>query len=347
MLNTNDLAFNYFLGEECEQFSFIKIPKVFFTEDRFKDLSYGAKILYGLLLERMSLSRKNKWVDEKNRVYIIYTIESIRESFHVSNSTAVKLMQELEEFGLIEKKRRPNAAAMIYVKNFISHNTNEVENDKIQENSGSSKNGIPEMEKLEFPKVEFQNTQQTSGSLKIGIPENGLPEVQKIESNKTNINKTDINYLLLSSSELDEDDVKRLIKELVNYNEITRDGTDRFFVDKIIGCLANVFLSDKKFESINGSSIPIGQLRLRIAQNLSEENFKEILDNMHINGTGTIYNLQKYVMACFYKIVKIDKKIVQQMPGCNSFNNFKQNTYDFVELEKELLANGKHAREIQ
>ena len=69
--------YDYFYGTEAEQFSFYRIPKLLFTDKRFKDLSAEAKILYGLLLDRMSLSAKNGWLDQEGRVYIVYTVEDI------------------------------------------------------------------------------------------------------------------------------------------------------------------------------------------------------------------------------------------------------------------------------
>lgn len=75
--------YDYFYGAESEQFSFYRIPKVLFTEERFKAISAEAKVLYGLLLDRMSLSAKNGWQDKENRVYIIFTIEDIMEAMAV------------------------------------------------------------------------------------------------------------------------------------------------------------------------------------------------------------------------------------------------------------------------
>ena len=50
------MNFKYFYGTEADQFSFYRIPKALFTNECFKDLSSDAKILYGLMLDRMSLS---------------------------------------------------------------------------------------------------------------------------------------------------------------------------------------------------------------------------------------------------------------------------------------------------
>ena len=71
------MTFNYFYGTEADQFSFYRIPKALFTDRYFKDLSSDAKILYGLMLDRMSLSIKNQWFDDKNRAYIYFSIEDI------------------------------------------------------------------------------------------------------------------------------------------------------------------------------------------------------------------------------------------------------------------------------
>ena len=73
------MKFKYFYGAEADQFSFYRIPKALFTDSYFKDLSSDAKILYGLMLDRMSLSIKNQWFDENNRAYIYFSIEDIME----------------------------------------------------------------------------------------------------------------------------------------------------------------------------------------------------------------------------------------------------------------------------
>lgn len=73
------IQFDYFTGMEAEQYSFYRVPKVLFTESCFKTLSCEAKVLYGLMLDRMSLSIKNRWLDSEDRVYIIFTVEEIAE----------------------------------------------------------------------------------------------------------------------------------------------------------------------------------------------------------------------------------------------------------------------------
>ena len=90
------IQFDYFTGMEAEQYSFYRVPKVLFTEPCFKTLSCEAKVLYGLMLDRMSLSIKNRWLDSEDRVYIIFTVEEIAELMNCGTQKAVKLVKELD-----------------------------------------------------------------------------------------------------------------------------------------------------------------------------------------------------------------------------------------------------------
>ena len=74
------MTLDYFYGAQADQFAFYRIPKALFTDERFKSISAEAKILYGILLDRMSLSRKNGWLDEQGRVFIIFTLEEVMEA---------------------------------------------------------------------------------------------------------------------------------------------------------------------------------------------------------------------------------------------------------------------------
>ena len=99
------MPYDYFYEEQSEQFSFYRIPKALMTEKTFDGLSGDAKILYGLCLDRVSLSRKNRWVDAAGRIYIYYTLNSIMEDVGCAVQKAVKLLGELEKYGLIERVR--------------------------------------------------------------------------------------------------------------------------------------------------------------------------------------------------------------------------------------------------
>ena len=115
-----NIKFSYYYGKEADQYSFFKIPKILYTDSIFKTLSSDAKVLYAILLDRMSLSMKNGWLDEENKVFIIFTIDEIEETMNIGRNKAINIMKEIQDFGLIEKKRRglgkPN---IIYVKSFL------------------------------------------------------------------------------------------------------------------------------------------------------------------------------------------------------------------------------------
>ena len=155
--------FEYFYAEQAEQFAFYRIPKVLFTEERFSGMSIEAKVIYGLLLDRMCLSRKNGWIDELNRVFILFTIEDVMDAISCKNQKAVKIMRELEnDCCLIERKRQGlGKPSLIYVKNFVRDDDDS-----------------------HFKKCE----NHTSGDVNFT-----LQEVCKSHSNNTNINNTELN----------------------------------------------------------------------------------------------------------------------------------------------------------
>lgn len=179
--------FDYYYGVEAEQFTFVRVPKVLFTDkEHFGGLSNEAKRLYGLLLERMSLSRKNNWIDKHNRVYIIFPVEEIEESLNVGHEKALNLLKELDDqsgIGLVRKKRRGlGLPSILYVKNFIvkgEQNTDRVPT------SRSLENGIQEVGKTDFKKSENQTSEN---------PKNRLLEVRNSDSNNIDINNTDMSY---------------------------------------------------------------------------------------------------------------------------------------------------------
>ena len=80
------MRMNYFYGSQADQFNFIRIPKELVVGEAFASLSVQAKILYGMLLDRMGMSYKNKWMDEENRVYIVYSLDEIQSDMNVSQA---------------------------------------------------------------------------------------------------------------------------------------------------------------------------------------------------------------------------------------------------------------------
>ena len=143
--------FNYYYGSQADQFSFIRIPKIMLIDNTFSDLSLQAKVLYGVLLDRMSLSRKNGWLDAENRVFIIYQIGEIQKDLGFSKKKSIDLLAELEKFGLLEKKRRGHGLPnILYVKSFMSDADTEEENlsvpeekEAVSRGSQTDTSGIP------------------------------------------------------------------------------------------------------------------------------------------------------------------------------------------------------------
>lgn len=98
------MSFDYFYGQQSDLFTFYRVPKVLFTNERFWNISADAKMLYGILLDRMSLSAKNGWIDKNGRVYIIFTIDEAKMALNCAEQKAIKLLSELEKkAGLIER----------------------------------------------------------------------------------------------------------------------------------------------------------------------------------------------------------------------------------------------------
>ena len=145
------MTLDYFYGQAGELFSFFRIPKALFQEQRFQDLSTDAKTLYGILLDRMSLSVKNEWFDKKGRVFIIFTIEDVKRTLCCADNKAMKLFRELEKFGLVERKRRGlGKPSLVYVKNFSSDLSNERVQNRENHESGSPKNACQDPPKSRY-----------------------------------------------------------------------------------------------------------------------------------------------------------------------------------------------------
>ncbi len=231
-----EIQFDYYRGMEAEQYTFYRIPKVLFTAECFKSLSCEAKVLYGLLLDRMSLSIKNRWFDEEDRVYIIFTVEEIAELMNCGTQKAVRLLKELDSdrgIGLIEKKRlglgKPN---VIYVKNFIIRQRGDGDREEKQGekpvntlNSENHNSRIVKTTNQEFPESQFKNSENhNSGMVKTtnqefpesqfkngenhisGMVEITNQEFPKSQSNDTDINKTDLSDTEFSETEYSKTD---------------------------------------------------------------------------------------------------------------------------------------------
>ena len=117
----SNLNLDYYYGNEAEQFSFYRVPKTLLTDPHYKSVSIEAKVLYGLLLDRMGLSVRNGWMDRDRRIYIYFTQEDAMTLMNCGKDKATKLFRELDQggIGLIERKKQGQGRpTRIYVKNF-------------------------------------------------------------------------------------------------------------------------------------------------------------------------------------------------------------------------------------
>ena len=198
MERKNDMNFEYYYGHEAEQFTFYRIPKLLIKDKRFSGISSDAKMLYGLMLDRMQLSVKNGWIDEVNRVYIIYTVEQIMEDLCCCKEKAIKILSELngqKGIGLIEKIRRGlGKPDIIYVKNFVIQDDEMDENDSDLHDLHSEEQKMPTLRSMESRLAEVSNSDfQKSEKPTSRSMDNRPVEVGETDPINNYINKTDMN----------------------------------------------------------------------------------------------------------------------------------------------------------
>ena len=158
------MMLDYFYGQSGELFSYFRIPKALFQDSCFRHLSTDARTLYGILLDRMSLSAKNGWLDEQGRVYIIYTVREVQESLCCAEHKAVKLFRELEDINLIEHKRRGlGRPSLLYVKDFSSGLPKAQVQNCPNSNSGAVESAILEQSKPQANKTDKERISSFMG----------------------------------------------------------------------------------------------------------------------------------------------------------------------------------------
>lgn len=272
------MAYDYFYGQQSEQFSFYRIPKILFSQDKFWNVSTDAKLLYGILLDRMNLSARNGWLDDAGRVYIIFTIEEIKESLGCAEKKAVKLLDELEKKAeLIERKRqglgKPN---LIYVKNFISGSVERQFLNCQNDNSETFQNTIQDLSKAQGNNTDIKNTDlsDTNSIFPSGDcgKENGNEEYQQYYQ---------YFYEQLGMEYLQKDypyDVDRL--------------------ENILELVVETVCSKRQIIRIGGDDRPIEVVKSRFMK-LDSEHIRYVLDCFKEN-TTKIRNIRQYVLASLY-----------------------------------------------
>ena len=319
------LKFEYYYGIEAEQFSFYRVPRLLIKDERFKGLSSDAKLLYGLMLDRMSLSMKNGWLDDENRAYIIYTIENIREDLGCSKEKAVKVLAELDAskgIGLIEKIRRGlGKPDIIYVKNFVIQDEGRKEplNADVSAEVGktdfkrsekptsrSQKNRLQEVGKTDFSRSEKLTSRGR---------ENQLQEVGESDPNYTNYNQIEKNYTDMSytnpiNQSTGKADAIDAIDETSAYMALIRDNLDyehhmkygqhgdREMYEEIYETVCDVVCVKRKTIRINGEEYPYELVKSRFLK-LNSSHVEYVMGCMRETVTK-ITNIRAYLITALY-----------------------------------------------
>ena len=322
------VTFSYFYGNEADQYSFYRIPKLLFTSEHFKNLSSDAKILYGLMLDRMALSIKNQWFDEKNRAYIYFSIEDIMELLNCGRNKAVKSLQELDDetgIGLIAKRRQGfGKANIIYVKSFmIDKAIADMPVDTTQKFDNATNDEEPKTEKFknqtteeneddtEVYKTNFKKSQkQTSRS-----PENKLQEVYISNSNNTNINNTEFsdnksNHIISAaeastSVRLDYDMMdemrvyEEIIKENISYGDLLiAHPLERETIEGIMQLILETVLNKSQTMLIASNTYPAALVKSKFLK-LGYYHIEYVLGCLS-NSTTKVKNIKKYLLAALF-----------------------------------------------
>ena len=267
------MTLDYFYGQAGELFSFYRIPKALFQEQRFQSLSTDAKTLYGILLDRMSLSVKNEWFDKKGRVFIIFTIEDVKRTLRCADNKATQLLRELEKFGLIERKRRGQGKpCLVYVKNFSSESSKESVKNRDNDDSCGSK-------------ITCQDPVKSRGIKK--------------KENKTEMNNT--NPILSDESERMKN--RELLEEYFSYSleidlllRLYPDDEDTLY--QIVNLLVDTCATNRKTLRIAGDDKPAEVVRSRFMK-LNADHIRFVLKCLAEN-SSPIRNMKQYLLASLY-----------------------------------------------
>ena len=266
------MVFDYFYEEQSESYSFYRIPKMLFTEEIFEALSTDAKVLYGLLLDRISLSRENGWLDDAGRVYVYYTIKSVKKSMRCANTKACGLLRELDEFGLIERKKQGlGRPTIIYVKDFTRFRKSEL----------------------------LDSDKWNSVILHTGTMDNCKSESNKTEKNNTESNKTNP---ILSGADKDMDERASYRNYLNSQLDMEimyeRYPYDRETLDAIMDLMLDVVCSKRKTIRIAGDDKPVSVVKSQFLK-INSMHLEYVMDCMKKN-PAKVRNIKQYLLAAIY-----------------------------------------------
>ena len=319
------LRFDYYYGVEAEQFSFYRVPRLLIKDERFRGLSSDAKLLYGLMLDRMSLSMKNGWLDDENRAYIIYTIDNIREDLGCSKEKAVKVLAELDAgkgIGLVEKIRRGlGKPDIIYVKNFIIQDEGRKEPFNADVSTEVGKTDFKRSEKptsrsqenrlQEVGKTDFSRSEKlTSRGRENQLQEVGESDPNYTDYNQTEKNHTDMSYPNPINQSVGKADVIDVIDETSAYMALIRDNLeyehhmkydqhgDKEMYEEVYETVCDVVCVKRRTIRINGEDYPYELVKSRFLK-LNSSHVEYVMGCMKETVTK-ITNIRAYLITALY-----------------------------------------------
>lgn len=297
------MEFSYFYEQEAELFSFYRIPKLLFTDERFKDLSTDAKVLYGLMLDRMSLSVKNQWFDREKKVYIYFSLDDVMELLNCKKNKAIDTMKELDSekgVGLIEKVRQGQGKpTMIYVKNFVVKQEQKLENP-----TSGKKTAISEVGKTNVLELE----KSTSGSPFFGSLEVGKTNPNNIKYNYTDVSENKSNPIPSdrepgAKSDCDKMDemsaYASIIQDNIALDDLLRSNPfDRELLEGIFDLILETVLFKGERIVIASSVYPAELVKCKFLK-LNDSHILYVLDCLKGN-TTKVRNMKKYLLAALF-----------------------------------------------
>lgn len=297
------VLFDYFYGGQSDAFSYYRIPRLLITGQQFKGLSTDAKLLYGLLLDRMGLSSRNGWYDELGRVYIYYPLDEIQADLSCGHDKAVKLLAELDTgkgIGLIERvKQGQGRPAKIYVKQFT---TTEIPRPPAPPPEPEEPNPrLPKTGSQDFGKAEVLTSEKQTSRL----PKTRSADFGKSEGNYNNIIYPDKSYLDPSIypsqgppiRQTDRQECRETVKEQIAYQQLA-EKYERDEIDEILELITDTLCNTRPTLRIGGGEIPIEAIKDRFWR-LEQPHIEYVFDRMK-ETTTRIHNIRGYLLTALY-----------------------------------------------
>ncbi|MGO5049185.1 DUF6017 domain-containing protein [Dysosmobacter sp. Sow4_B12] len=291
---------DYFYGDESEQFSYYRLPRLLVTGQRFKNLSTDAKLLYGLLLDRMGLSAKHGWYDEQGRVYIYYTLAEIQADMNCGHEKAVKMLAELDTgkgFGLIERvKQGQGRPTKIYVKRFTTRQK------PPQPSEPQDIPRLPVFGSQDFGKAEVKKSEKQKSALRIfGSADFGKSDASYIKSNQTEFSQLDPSIhpspSAPSTGLIDRYDCQKAVRENIGYDNLCAQ-YNREDVNEVVELMTDVLCSTRSTLRVGGEALPTEQVKSRFFQ-LDSGHLEYVFDCLRKN-TTEIRNIRAYLLTALY-----------------------------------------------